>query len=103
VSWQWQRAERNLYSSNIRAVLSAIDIGNIGLARDLLDRHLPKWWRKDLRDWEWYYAWDRCKNHELFTIKAFDTLPVLSLDLTGDGSLLAVGGAGPVLLRDLSR
>jgi WD40 repeat protein len=75
-SWQWRRAERNavserqereraeaqVYVSDVNRVRQALAENNLRQARQLLDRHSPKnAGELDLRGWEWRYLWQRCQ------------------------------------------
>lgn len=95
VTWQWRRAKAQaednrgqLYAADMSVVHRAIEDGNLTLARQILENHIPRPGQTDLRGWEWRYFWGQTRQTPLFTI-----------DVTGnrlaappDGKMLAVGG-----------
>jgi eukaryotic-like serine/threonine-protein kinase len=98
-----QESRRNLYAADMILAQAALEAGNIGRAKELLTKHLPNPGEKDLRGWEWRYAWNQCRSDELFTLKGH-TLTVTSLALSADAKKLASGGKdGKVIVWDLEK
>ncbi len=61
-------ARRFEYDSDMNLVQQALNANNIGRARELLNRNIPKPGEVDLRGWEWRYLWKRCQSDALFTL-----------------------------------
>lgn len=108
VTWQWRRAEqkafesrRNLYGQDMILAQMYLETGNTGHAKELLRKHLPLKGEKDLRGWEWRYAWNRCRSDELFTLGR-QSGSVMTLALSPDGRTLASGGYESVVIWDLA-
>ena len=107
VFWQWRRAEQhadqsrhNLYAANMNLAQAALETGNTGHAQDILRKYLPQKGQKDLRGWEWRYAWDQCRSDELFTLESAG-VTVSTLAFTTNAALLAAGSrGGTVVLWD---
>lgn len=62
VFWQWRRAEaealrfqQGSYVADMNLAAQAIDDDDLGRARELLGRHLPRKGATDFRHWEWRY------------------------------------------------
>ncbi len=105
-----QRAEqksaesrRNLYAADMILAQAALETGNIGRAKELLRKYLPQPGEKDLRGWEWRYAWNQCRSDELFTLGSHEGI-VTTLALSTNGRILASGSYdGTVVLWDLPK
>ena len=54
-------ARRLLYAADMNHAGQALQLGNLGRARRLLDSHRPKPGKDDLRGWEWRYLWQQCR------------------------------------------
>ena len=98
-------ARRNLYASDMLLARQAMDVSHFGRARELLARHrlnaadAPA---EDLRGWEWYWMQDQLRSGQGELLARLPG-PVLSLDLSADGRLMAVStfyGAVKVLDAD---
>jgi WD40 repeat protein len=50
-------ARMNLYAADMSLVPQAVQRGDLGRARALLDRHRPRPGQMDLRGWEWRHYW----------------------------------------------
>jgi len=87
----------NLYVADMNAAYHAIANNNLGLARELIRKYLPKGNRvydgvvketgasstEDLRGWEWRYLWRGCQGDSLSTLRghsSFATCAVFSPD-----------------------
>jgi WD40 repeat protein/serine/threonine protein kinase len=79
--WQWrqamhnaqaeakqrQRAEENLYTSDMNLAHLAWKEGNLQDAQKLLLAHVPEAGKEDLRGFEWRYLWTLCQDESRFT------------------------------------
>jgi WD40 repeat protein len=81
-------ARQSLYEADMILAVQAIDQGNLGLARELLDKHRPGTHELDLRGWEWRYAWGRCQSDELGVMVTQSGLK-MRLALSHDGRFLS--------------
>jgi len=102
---------RRAYAADMGLVQQALETGDLGRARQLLDRHrppgpatspqAPSASRSDLRGWEWRYLWARCRS-DPNTILARYPDEVSALAFSEDGSRLTVGlGDGSGSLWDV--
>jgi len=91
------------YASDMSLAQQALTQNNLGRAQDLLNRNRPKSGERDLRGWEWRYLWQECRSDELFTLYQ-ESDPTVSLTVSPDGKLLAVGGyvSGRLSIWDLT-
>ena len=105
ISWQWRRAERerdmNLrqaYAGDMKIAQIAVEEGNLGGARRLLDRYRPRLsspstlnpqLSTDLRGWEWRYLWGLCQSDEQSKLTQ-QSKGFVNLALSPDGKLLAL-------------
>jgi len=101
---QWTRAERhrerverseqvtrlNLYAADMSAAALAVDRGDFGLARVLLDAHVPGAGMKDLRGFEWYFLNERCHGQQIDTLAGHEWI-VTCAAFSADARLLATG------------
>jgi WD40 repeat protein/serine/threonine protein kinase len=83
-----QAARQSLYEADMILAIQAIDQSNLGLARELLDKHRPGGHEPDLRGWEWRYAWGRGQSDELGVMVTKSGLK-MRLALSHDGRLLS--------------
>jgi WD40 repeat protein len=91
---QERAARRMAYASDMNGVQHALAVENLGRARELLYRHLPKDGESDLRGWEWRYLWQFCQSDAVGAlIRPDEAASVISLSASADGRWLAVGGA----------
>jgi WD40 repeat protein len=81
-------ALQSLYESDMILAHQAADQGNLGLARNLLEKHRPKPHAPDLRGWEWRHLWGLCQSDELQVV-ATNSGSKVSLALSRDGRLLS--------------
>jgi WD40 repeat protein len=59
-------------------------------SRAVLRKYLPQDGKKDLRGWEWRYAWEQCRSDELFSLNGHSNI-VTCLALSRTGDLIASG------------
>ena len=88
VLWQWTLSEKNrasaqaaAYAAEINLAHHALQVNNLGRARELLDRHRPEAGQEDLRGWEWRHLWGRCQSDAMFRLVCADRwMRLFSLD-----------------------
>jgi len=112
VLWQWTQSETNralaqaaAYAAEMNLAHHAIQVNNLGRARELLDRHRPKAGQKDLRGWEWRYLWGRFTSDAVFRLcRLPESDSVISTALRPGTGWVALGGyrGSGVELWDLS-
>lgn len=111
VSWEWRRAEHlaqaeaaerllasaisreaqlKLYAADMSATALALDRGDFGLARRLLQEHRPKPGQTDLREFSWRFLSAQAKGDQLATLGAHGWI-VTCTAFSPDGSILATG------------
>ena len=83
-------ARRIAYASDLGLAQSALEISNLGHARELLARQRPSAGEPDLRGWEWRYLWSRCQTEAKARLGQRPT-PIISMSLSHDGQWVAVG------------
>jgi serine/threonine protein kinase/WD40 repeat protein len=101
------QTRQNLYAADMLLAQHALDDGNLGLARRLIEAYLPKNSKTinqvasigpDLRGFEWRYLWKRCQGDPRETLYGHSNA-VQSVAFSADGRLLASGdAAGQVIL-----
>jgi WD40 repeat protein len=105
ISWQWHRAERErgmvlrqAYASDMKLAQFALEEGDLGGARRLLDNYRPRLSSpstlnsqlpNDLRGWEWRYLWGLCRSDEQSKLTQ-QSNGFANLALSPDGKLLAL-------------
>lgn len=90
---QTARAERyrwRLYVSDIGAAQQAWESANVGRTSNLLRRHVPRPGQRDLRGFEWFYLWQRCRRSATARTLHYD--PPGHLAFSPDGKLLVAAG-----------
>jgi WD40 repeat protein len=110
VLWQWRRATKselfarqNAYAADMNLAQRALADMDIGLARSLLEQHLPaNRLGTDLRHWEWRYLWQLCQPDQSVELLEFPE-DIGALAIARDGKLLAVQAGNQVALWDLAR
>jgi len=111
VIWQWQRARagelmarRNAYAGDMILVQQALEEGDLGQARLLLDRLRPELDQPDLRGWEWRYCWMQSQPDPAWRRSLFQhTSAINNVVSAPDGKWLALSAAdGTVATVDLA-
>jgi WD40 repeat protein/serine/threonine protein kinase len=91
------------YASDMNLLQQALDAGNLGRARLLLNRNRPLVGQTDLRGWEWRHFWLRCQDDVLFKLGSHSN-GVESLVYSPDSKVLAAGDFdGTIQLWDVQR
>jgi WD40 repeat protein len=84
-------AKRVAYASDMNALQRALDMDNLGRARELLNRHRPKPGEVDLRGWEWRYLWQFCQSDAQSVVKEANDNSIRSVAASFDGKWVAAG------------
>ena len=85
---------RIAYAADISLAQVALEAHNMGRALELLNRNRPRSGQEDLRGWEWRYLWSQCRSDAMSEFYKTSSA-VYSMDMSHDGSLLAVGEYPP--------
>ena len=91
-----QRAEESLYAADMLAAEAALEIGDLGRARQLVEAHRPRPGQSDLRGFEWRLAWQRSRGDEAYTL-AGPIGWVNSVAFSPDGDTLATWSENKIL------
>jgi hypothetical protein len=95
-----ERADQNLYAADMHEAETALEKGDLGRARKLIEAHRPGATETDLRGFEWFYFWSLCQGEQRMTLTNHSQA-VTSVALSPDGKHLATGSVGdPVQIRD---
>jgi WD40 repeat protein len=82
------RAEENLYYADMQGAERALEDGDLGHARELVEAHRPQAGQVDLRDFEWRLLLRRCWGEELYSLRGYSN-SVNGLRFSPDGDTLA--------------
>jgi WD40 repeat protein/tRNA A-37 threonylcarbamoyl transferase component Bud32 len=99
IAWFWQRAERErdsalrqVYAGDLKLAQLALENGDLGDARRLLNKHRPSHGMgtaSDRRGWEWRYLWALSRD-EAAAVMTRQSNGLAGLRFSPDGSQLAV-------------
>ncbi|MEZ5327954.1 MAG: protein kinase [Verrucomicrobiales bacterium] len=95
-----KEARRIAYASDMNVLQRELNRGNLGRAREILDRNRPQAdGDEDLRGWEWRHLWLQCQGtpHRQFFA---GEKPIGGLSVSYDGKLTAVSSGGTVDILD---
>jgi WD40 repeat protein len=90
-------ARRRAYAGDMNVVYQSVASGNLGRARQLLDRHRPPSGESDLRGWDWRYLWQLCQGDPRDILTNDISSSISSVTVSPDGKWLAVDGKSPVM------
>ena len=80
-----QRAEENLYFADMHGAETALEDGDLGRARELIEAHRPRAGQIDLRDFQWRLLLQRCRGDDLYALSGYsNTLSALGFSPDGD-------------------
>ena len=97
-----QEMHERLYAADMVATQQALRQGNLGLARKLLQQHVPLAGESDLRGFEWRYYWHQAQGDQLYTFRGHSNL-VDCVQFSPNGRWLASGDwDGTVILWDVA-
>ncbi len=92
---------QNAYAADIYLANRAINDGQIGVARKMLERHLPAKGEKDLRGYEWHALTELCRGTEAKVFREHQAaIPAVAFDPTGKW-LASAGRNGTVVVREM--
>jgi WD40 repeat protein/predicted Ser/Thr protein kinase len=83
-----QKADENLYAAEMHEAEAALEKGDLGQARKLIEAHRPRPGKSDLRRFEWRLLWRRSRGAEAETFRGHTNL-VNSIFFSPNGDLLA--------------
>ncbi len=89
------------YVANTELAQMALASGNLGRARQLLDKERPHAGEADLRGFAWRYLWQQCQGDPREALPSHGE-PAAALAFSPSGDVLAVGGLSAVTLCRLS-
>jgi WD40 repeat protein/predicted Ser/Thr protein kinase len=92
-------ARQHLYAADMSLAHQALEMGNLGRAIHLMERHRPKPGETDVRGFEWRYLWQHCQGDEDSTIR---TTAIGVLAYSPDGQVLVSEGESKTVVREAS-
>lgn len=93
-------ARQLLYVSNLRLASQERERGRLGVAREFLNRAIPRGDETDLRSFEWYSLWSACQGGQERDLMSFPTQAVLAVAVSGDGRWVAAGTGDRLQVQD---
>ena len=86
---QAEAFRRSAYASDMTRVQQHLEVGNLRMALETLNRHRPEVGQSDIRGWEWRYLRRLCEPEYQYRLTHIDR-PFFSLQTTHDGRWLFV-------------
>jgi WD40 repeat protein/serine/threonine protein kinase len=86
-----REAEAHTYAADMNLAQQALEAGDLGYARTLLDRYGPGTGRAHLRGWEWRFLWQECRSDALGELCRLSK-PAFRVAYSPDASRLAIAG-----------
>ncbi|MBI3415424.1 MAG: protein kinase [Verrucomicrobia bacterium] len=83
-----QHAEENLYAADMHGAKTALEDGDLGRARELLEAHRPRAGQTDLRGFEWRLFCQRCRGDDLYALRGYSNA-LKTVKFSPDGDVLA--------------
>ena len=84
---QAEAFRRSAYAADMNRAQQHLEVGNLKMALDTLNRHRPEAGQSDIRGWEWRYLRRRCEPEYQYQLADIDT-PFFSLQISHDGRWL---------------
>ncbi len=97
-----EQSRRLLYAADMNLAYRAWEAGDTGRARAMLERQWPREEHTDLRGFEWYHLWGRCRDASTQTLRGHAS-GVVGTHLSKDGrTLVSADGGGRTCVWDLA-
>ncbi|MHC1765869.1 MAG: protein kinase [Verrucomicrobiia bacterium] len=100
---QRDMAQRRLYAARMNQAYRAWEVGNLAVARKLLDTHRPQPGPEDLCGVEWRWLWSLCQSEAQMALPKPRAWRTPNAEPSRDGQRVAVAGAGwSITIHDLA-